>query len=181
MKQFVTSSSAHQYEEMAAIATSNESKRYLLDVAREIYFLKLRDALYTRDSSGFYPKRGILMRAWDMHQENLPMRVVFENSLESFWHIQTIMRTGYGFLTGYTPGDSTEFWRLASQVQNFVDDYGNGNFAAATKDLGDIDHRVLVPASGILVLYWARVSSALLVGACFLFVLISRCRRKEVS
>lgn len=180
MKQFVASSLAHQYEEKAAGATSNESKRYLLDVARELYFLKLRDALYARNSSGFYPKHGTLMHTWDMDQDKLPMRDVFWNSLQSFWHLQMLVRTGGGFLTGYTLGDSTEFWRLAGQIQKFVDDYGNGNFAAATQDLGGLDHHVLVLDNGTLVLYWAGVSGTLLLGTCLLFFLVLRRRRKEV-
>jgi hypothetical protein len=181
MEQFVSSPLAHQYEEEAAVAPSNESKRYLLDVARELDFLKLRDALYARGSSGFYPKREALIYPWDMHQEKVPMRGVFWHSLQSFWHIQTLVRNGYGFLAGYTPGDSSEFWRLADQTEKFVDDYGNGDFDTATEDLGGLDHRVLVSDNGTLVLHWAGVSGTLLLVACLLFFLLSRRGRNGVA
>lgn len=178
MKQFVDSSLARQYEEKAATATSNEARRYLLDAARELYFLKLRDALYARNSSGFYPKRGNLVHPWDLREEKLSMWEVFAHSLRSFWHVQALVHSSDGLLTGYTSGDSTEFWQLAGKIRKFVDDYGDGNLVAAAEDLSRLDPQVLARDKGTLVLRWLCVSGAVLLGICLLILLVSRRRRR---
>lgn len=178
MKQFVDSSLAHQYEEKAATATSKEARRYLLDVARELYFLKLRDALYARNSSGFYPKRRNFVHPWDLREEKLPMWEVFAHSLRSFWHVQTLVHNSDGFLNGYTLGDSTEFWQLAGKIRKFVDDYGDGSFVAAAEDLARLDRHVLASNNGTLALRWTWVTSALLLGVGLLIFLVSHRRRK---
>jgi hypothetical protein len=179
MKQFVAYPLAHQYEEKAAAAKSAEAKRYLLDVARELYFLKLRDALYIRNSEGFYPHRTEIFHPWNIRDERLPMRTIFWNSLRSFRHFGALAHSSYGFLRGYTIGDSLEFQKLATQIQLFGDDYGKGDFAAAAKDLNAMDPHILRPDKGTMVLRWSAWSAELLFGACLAFFLISRFRRSK--
>ncbi len=55
LKRAVQDPLAAAYESEAAKAESHERQRYCLDIAREMYFLKARDAFYSRDSSGPYP------------------------------------------------------------------------------------------------------------------------------
>jgi hypothetical protein len=179
MKQFVTYPLARQYEEKAAASKSAEAKRYLLDVARELYFLKLRDALYARNSEEFYPRRTEIIHPWNIRDEKLPMRTIFWNSLRSFGHFGTLAHSGYGFLRGYTIGDSLEFQRLATQIHVLVNDYGEGNFAAAAKDLNAMDPRVLRPDTGTMVLRWLAWSAELSLTAGIVVFLIWRVRRSK--
>jgi hypothetical protein len=176
MQEFVSSTLAHQYEERADIETSSEARRYLLDIARELYFLRVRDALYVKDSEGVYPRRAEIMHAWDIREERLPVREVFWHSLQSLWHLHTLAHSSYTFLNNYTVGDSVEFWRLAGQIQTFVDDYGKGDFVAAAKDLDGVDRRILVAGKGTRLLHWLTWSAAVLC-ACLLFLLVSRSRK----
>jgi hypothetical protein len=181
MKQFVAYSLAHQYEEKAAAAKSAEAERYLFDVARELYFLKLRDALYIRNSEGFYPRRSKMMHPWNLRDDKLPMRTIFWNSLRSLGHFGTLAHSGYGFLRGYTIGDSLEFQGLATHIQLFVDDYGKGDFAAAANDLRAMDPRILRPDKGTLVLRWLAWSAELLLSVCIVVFLVSRIKRPKAS
>jgi hypothetical protein len=47
---------AAAYESAAAKADSAERQRYCLDIARELYFLGARDAFYSRNAAGPYPR-----------------------------------------------------------------------------------------------------------------------------
>lgn len=119
MKKLVTSALASKYEAAAAQAMMAESRRYCLDVARELYFLGVRDELYRRDAAGDYPA---LARATSKPR------------------LQT------GPLEGlYTPGDTLAYWKLAQEIEAFVNDYGAGDFDRAALDLGNIpppDHPI---------------------------------------
>jgi hypothetical protein len=181
MKGFVSLPLARRYEEEAARATSSEAKRYSLDIARELYFLKLRDALYARDSTALYPGRPEAMTDFGGLGEpiRLPVRSVFLLSLRSFWHVRGLLHATCSLLKEYTYGDTAEFWHSASQTRVFVDDYGNGDFAAATRDLHDIDPRALVPDPLRLVPYWTVVGGAVMFGVCVLYVIFRR--RQGVS
>jgi hypothetical protein len=181
MKGFVSMPLARRYEEEAARTTSNEAKRYSLDVARELYFLKLRDALYARDSAAFYPGRPEAMTDFGGLGEPMrfPMRRVFLLSVRSFWHVRGLLEATRGLLTNYTYGDTAEFWHLASQTRVFVDDYGNGDFVAAARDLHEIDPRVLAPDASRLVWYWVVAGGAVLFGIFVVYFIVWR--RQGVS
>jgi hypothetical protein len=112
MKKFVTVPLAAEYEAAAATATMAESRRYCLDIARELYFLQTRDTLNARNASGDYPslpggtsKPTLLPGPIDEH---------------------------------YTLADTLAYWKLALQIQAFTDHYGEGGHAEALKDLKQI-------------------------------------------
>ncbi len=112
MKKFVTVPLAAEYEAAAATATMAESRRYCLDIARELYFLQTRDALNARNASGNYP------------------------SLPAGTQRPTLLR---GPIDGrYTVPDTLAFWKLALQIRVFADHYGEGRFAQALRDLKEI-------------------------------------------
>lgn len=116
MKNFISSPLADSYEQAAAKADMAERQRYCLDVARELYFLRVRDALDLRNSSGDYP------------------------SLPTEARGQSLLR---GPIDGrYTLGDTVEFWKLAQQIETFVEDYGAGRYHQAAGAL----HQISVPA-----------------------------------
>ena len=46
------------YETEGSRSVSLERKRYCLDIARELYSLKVRDAFYSRNCAGPYPQLG---------------------------------------------------------------------------------------------------------------------------
>jgi len=56
LKEIVKIPLAAAYESAAAKADSAERQRYCLDIARELYFLGARDAFYTRNAAGPYPR-----------------------------------------------------------------------------------------------------------------------------
>lgn len=56
LKKFAESPLAHAYEEEAARTEWAEARRYCLDIARELYFLKARDVLYAKAAAGPYPR-----------------------------------------------------------------------------------------------------------------------------
>ena len=178
MKGFVSVPLARGYEQEAAKAKSNEAKRYSLDIARELYFLKLRDALYARDSEALYPRRSEAMTDFGGLGEpmRLPLRRVFLLSLQAFWHVRGLLQATHGLLADYTYGDTAEFWHLAAQTRAFVDDYGNGDFAAATRDLNEIDPGVLVPDTLTVVLRWMVGGGSILSCVCVLYFMVRRRR-----
>ena len=87
----------------------SERQRYCLDIARELYYLKAIDALYTRDAADDYPAL-----------ENVARR--------------TVVGTG-SVTSGYTIEDTVQYWKLASQIKRFVDNYGSGFYGKARTDL----------------------------------------------
>jgi hypothetical protein len=112
LKKFASSPPADSYEQAAASSETAERQRYCLDVARELYFLVVRDALYRRNASGDYP--------------SLPAEARRET-------------TGLGPVDGrYTLGDTLEYWKVALQIERFVDDYGAGRLHQAAGDLEQI-------------------------------------------
>lgn len=112
MKSFVSSPLAAKYEAAAGKSTMAERKRYCLDIARELYFLKTRDALYARDDAGDYPAL----------PDAAPMTI-----------------TGPGPVDGrYTIEDTVKYWKLAGAIQKLVDDYGSGHYGKARADLIEI-------------------------------------------
>jgi hypothetical protein len=112
MKKFVSSSLASKYETAAAEATMGERRRYCLDIARELYFLKTRDALYVRDAAGDYPR--LLM--------STPSPEIIRGPIDG----------------RYTLGDTIEYWKRALQIQAFVNDYGEGRLGPTGEELQGI-------------------------------------------
>jgi hypothetical protein len=116
MKKQVTNELAAKYEAAAAKATMAESRRYCLDVARELYFLGARDELYRRDAAGDYPALSQATR-------------------------KPLLQSGpLGGL--YTLGDTLAYWKFAREIEAFVDDYGAGDLDRAALDLGNIPSSV---------------------------------------
>jgi hypothetical protein len=112
MKKFVSSSLAAKYEQAAAQSKMMERRRYCLDIARELYFLKTRDALYARNDASDYPALP------DGAPSKLPGSGPVENR--------------------YTVQDTVAYWTLAGQIEQFIEDYGSGHYNKALVDLGAI-------------------------------------------
>jgi hypothetical protein len=94
---------AAQYEAEASRSGSLERKRYCLDIARELYFLKVRDALYSKNAAGPYPKLGPAPRAY---------RALQDGPADG----------------GFTLGDSLRFWEMARNIEQIVEAYNVGQY-----------------------------------------------------
>ncbi|MGH9470239.1 MAG: hypothetical protein ACRD1N_07850, partial [Terriglobia bacterium] len=115
LKKFASSPLAAGYERAAQEAGMQERRRYCLDIARELYFLGARDALYRENASGDYPS---------LPQES-PVKP-----------LGPLIR---GPVNGrYTLGDTLAYWKRALQIQSFVNDYGAGRLEQARDDLARI-------------------------------------------
>jgi hypothetical protein len=110
LKKFASSELAEAYLAEAGRAEMPERQRYALDVARELYFLRTREALYTRNQSGPYPKLLTAPRGW-MIREPGPVK------------------------GGYTLGDTLVFWKEAQLISRFVEQYGAGEYSKACQTL----------------------------------------------
>ncbi len=97
---------AAQYEAEASRSGSLERRRYCLDVARELYFLKVRDALYSKNVAGPYPKLGPAPRAY---------RALQDGPVDG----------------GFTLGDSLQFWGMARKIEEIVETYSFGQYEKA--------------------------------------------------
>jgi hypothetical protein len=112
MKRFVSSLLAAKYEDAAAQSQMLERRRYCLDIARELYFLKTRDKLYARNAAGDYPSL----------QRSAPQTALGAGPVDN----------------RYTIKDTLAYWKLAGQIQQFVDAYGSGHYDEARADLDAI-------------------------------------------
>jgi hypothetical protein len=106
LKPLVQNPLAAAYEQAAAKAGTAERRRYCLDIARELYFLKARDVFYTRTAAGPYPK---------MHPAPKSMRIMSAGPVDG----------------GFTLGDSLIYWQRSKQIEQFVQSYGAGKMDAA--------------------------------------------------
>ncbi len=114
LKKFAASPLAEAYLAEAGRSEMAERKRYCLDIARELYFLRTREALYVRNQSGPYPKlltapRGFLIR------ELGPVK------------------------GGYTLGDTLAFWKEAKLISRFIEEYGSGEYSKACLTLQSLE------------------------------------------
>jgi hypothetical protein len=91
-----------------------ERRRYCLDIARELLFLKVRDLLWARNASGAYPQAP-------------PDRSKYRS-----------MEPGSSQI-GYSMGDSLRYWGTARLIQQFIDDYASGRLEDAAKALERIE------------------------------------------
>lgn len=92
---------AAAYEDAAAKSETAERRRYCLDIARELYFLKARDIFYTRTAAGPYPQ---------MNPAPKSMRIMTAGPVDG----------------GFTLGDSLVYWQRSKQIEQFVQSYGAG-------------------------------------------------------
>ncbi len=105
--QTLTSDSlAAQYQAEAMKSDRLERRRYCLDIARELYFLKARDALYARNAAGPYPRLEAAARS---------QRILDRGPIDG----------------GFTLGDSLDFWSTARQIEAFVETYNLGRYEKA--------------------------------------------------
>ncbi len=109
LKKRVESSPAASYEDEARKSAFAERKRYCLDIARELYFLKVRDALYSRSAGGPYPRL-----------ERAAGRRTLDTGTED---------------GRFTVGDSLAFWKQALAIEGFVTAYGEGRINDAREIL----------------------------------------------
>lgn len=94
---------ASAYEAAAAKADRAERRRYCLDIARELYFLKVRNLFYERNAAGPYPK---------LNPAPGGSRAV-----------------GIGPLNGgFTVTDSLKFWKTAKLTEQMNESYDAGEY-----------------------------------------------------
>ena len=110
LKRIGPSELADAYVAEAGRSESAERKRYCLDVARELHFLRTREALYTRNQSGPYPRGKGAPRGF-------------------------LIREPKGSNAGYTLGDTLEFWEEAKLIDRFSEEYGAGEYTKARATL----------------------------------------------
>jgi hypothetical protein len=115
LKEITVSPLAQAYEaEADKPGTAAERTRYCLDIARELYFLEVRDALYARSSGGPYP---------DSPPDRSKIRSMEPGSKES----------------GYSLGDSLRFWSAVKRIQTFIEHYTEGRFPEARQALASME------------------------------------------
>ncbi|MEN6533410.1 MAG: hypothetical protein ABFD60_00805 [Bryobacteraceae bacterium] len=109
---FASNPLAEAYIAEGRKAEMPERQRYCLDIARELYFLQVRNLLYDRLASSRY------MTAERGHAH----RRLEPNPTDG----------------GYNLGDSLLYWKLAKSIELFTGHYGAGEFAVALRDLPTI-------------------------------------------
>ena len=110
LRTFVIDDGAAKYQQAADAADSMERKRYCLDIARELLYLRLRELVLAREKSSAYPSRSV--------------------------NVARFRDPAPGDLTkGYTLGDSLQFWSDARELRKMDDDYAAGEFKAVADDL----------------------------------------------
>ncbi|HZT31705.1 MAG TPA: hypothetical protein VFA33_17595 [Bryobacteraceae bacterium] len=108
LKNVAQSDLAAAYEAEAGKTEYLERRRYCLDIARELYFLKARDFFYTRNAAGAYP---------NLEASRKAARLLTPGPVEG----------------GYTLGDSLKYWTEARRIEQFVEAYANGRFDEAKR------------------------------------------------
>ncbi len=114
LKKFASSPAAEAYEAEAERSETAERKRYCLDIARELLFLRARAALLARAQDGPYPAGSL---------DKAKFRSMEPGSREK----------------GYSLGDSVRFWDAIKQAEAFFDLYAAGDYLAAAAALASID------------------------------------------
>lgn len=101
---------ADAYVREADKAEMPERRRYCLDIARELLFLKVRDLLWARNAAGPYPQSALDRSKYKSMEPGSSK-------------------------TGYSMGDSIRYWQLARLIEEFNDRYAEGGFDEAAKVL----------------------------------------------
>ncbi|MGH9162513.1 MAG: hypothetical protein ACRD2X_21310 [Vicinamibacteraceae bacterium] len=110
LKNVARSPAAAAYEAEAGHASHPERVRYCLDIARELHYLAVRDALYARAAAGPYPSR---------EPDSQKKRSMAPGSPEA----------------GYSMGDSLRFWTMTRRIEAFVQHYDEGRYPEAARAL----------------------------------------------
>jgi len=110
LKSVASDSTADAYIAEAAKAEMAERRRYCLDIARELLFLKVRDLLLTRNAQNPYTTAALDRAKYKSMQPGSTQ-------------------------TGYSMGDSLRYWEMARGIEKFSDEYAAGNFDAAARTL----------------------------------------------
>ena len=108
---------ADAYIAEAAKAEMAERRRYSLDIARELLFLKVRDLLWARNAAGPYPRSAA---------DRTKYKSLDAGSSK----------------TGYSMGDSLRYWQLARLIEEFTDQYAAGRLDDAATTLKKIEARI---------------------------------------
>lgn len=101
---------AAKYEDAANASESQERRRFCLDIARELLFLKLRDEIRKAEARLPYPSKGV---------DRKRFRDPAKGSAAE----------------GYTLGDSLQFWELVRSMHELDQYYANADFGKFGKTL----------------------------------------------
>jgi hypothetical protein len=116
LRNVATDATADAYVAEAEKADHPERRRYCLDIARELLFLKARDTLLTRNAANPYP--------------SAPLDRTKYKSMDAG-----------SAAKGYSMGDSIRFWEMARAIEKFGDEYAAGRFDDAVKTLERIGNK----------------------------------------
>jgi hypothetical protein len=115
LKRLVTDVLAAKYEQAAAQAEDvPERERFCLDMARELYYLRLRDSAMAAEARNPYATRPV-----DTERFRDPM-------------------PEGGAAKAYTLGDSVAFWSVARVLHQLDTQYANGDFSAFRDTLSQL-------------------------------------------
>jgi len=114
MQLVVSDSTAEKYEKAAGESDSQERRRYCLDIARELLYLRVRDLLTNREKGSVYSSAEVDAKRF---------RDPAVGSHES----------------GYTLGDSLEYWKAARLLHDMDAAYADGQFAKVGALLAHLD------------------------------------------
>ena len=101
LKSITSDATAEKYEQAAAAAPI-ERKRYCLDIARELLYLRVRDLLLAQETAFPYPAGRANEKRF---RDPAP-----------------------GDASGYTLGDTLQFWSRVRLLHQLDDEYSSGNF-----------------------------------------------------
>ncbi len=114
LKKVAKDPAAQAYEDEADRAEMPERRRYCLDIARELHFLKVRDVLLARLSASPYP---------DAPLDRSKYKSTERGSNQA----------------GYTLGDSLRYWKVVKQIDQFTGAAADGRFEDAARTLEQIE------------------------------------------
>lgn len=113
LQRLVTDETAAKYEKTADEATSQERKRYCLDIARELLYLRVSDLLASAQDSNLYASANLNQKRF--------------------------RDPGPGTKTdGYTLGDTIQFWSEARLLHEMDAAYAQGQFDIVVKMLAQV-------------------------------------------
>jgi hypothetical protein len=107
---------AASWEAEAVRSAIPERRRYCLDIARELLFLKVRDALWMRAAVNSYPSSPL-------------DRTKYKNTEPGTAE------------KGYSMGDSLRYWGQARAIEQFISQYSNGRFDEAIQALEKVNQK----------------------------------------
>ena len=116
LKLQVSDELAAQYEVAAAKAASAERERYCLDIARQLYYLRLREQVMAEEAANPYASQSVdVQRFRDPAPESAS-----------------------GTARTYTLGDSERYWSQVRTLHHLDQEFANGDFAGFRKTLADL-------------------------------------------